>query len=154
MDPNNSVIKKLWCCFLTEHSKEVNMLQFFLVCAIVVSYVAFCFVIICSLSLLFFVHQKVCAPWLWYFLGMFTYFIPTSIFGFLTSNLSIRTADFLLLTSAFYIHTFNFQLLIFTLQFLSFYFQLTTFMFMTSHYENMPILIYWKFYHQKMKIFR
>ena len=23
-----------------------------------------------------------------------------------------------------------------------------------SHYENMPIQIYWKFYHQKMKIFR
>ena len=22
------------------------------------------------------------------------------------------------------------------------------------HYENMPIQIYWKFYHQKMKIFR
>ena len=24
----------------------------------------------------------------------------------------------------------------------------------TKHYENMPIQIYWKFYHQKMKIFR
>ena len=24
----------------------------------------------------------------------------------------------------------------------------------TNHYENMPIQIYWKFYHQKMKIFR
>ena len=23
-----------------------------------------------------------------------------------------------------------------------------------KHYENMPILIYWKFYHLKMKIFR
>ena len=23
-----------------------------------------------------------------------------------------------------------------------------------SHYENMPIQIYWKFYHQKMKLFR
>ena len=23
-----------------------------------------------------------------------------------------------------------------------------------QHYENMPIQIYWKFYHQKMKIFR
>ena len=23
-----------------------------------------------------------------------------------------------------------------------------------THYENMPIQIYWKFYHQKMKIFR
>ena len=23
-----------------------------------------------------------------------------------------------------------------------------------GHYENMPIQIYWKFYHQKMKIFR
>ena len=23
-----------------------------------------------------------------------------------------------------------------------------------SRYENMPIQIYWKFYHQKMKIFR
>ena len=23
-----------------------------------------------------------------------------------------------------------------------------------KHYENMPIQIYWKFYHQKMKIFR
>ena len=22
------------------------------------------------------------------------------------------------------------------------------------HYENIPIQIYWKFYHQKMKIFR
>ena len=22
------------------------------------------------------------------------------------------------------------------------------------HYENMPIQIYWKFYHQQMKIFR
>ena len=24
----------------------------------------------------------------------------------------------------------------------------------TYHYENKPIQIYWKFYHQKMKIFR
>ena len=24
----------------------------------------------------------------------------------------------------------------------------------TYYYENMPIQIYWKFYHQKMKIFR
>ena len=24
----------------------------------------------------------------------------------------------------------------------------------TLHYENMPIQVYWKFYHQKMKIFR
>ena len=24
----------------------------------------------------------------------------------------------------------------------------------TNHYENKPIQIYWKFYHQKMKIFR
>ena len=23
-----------------------------------------------------------------------------------------------------------------------------------KHYENMPIQIYWKFYHKKMKIFR
>ena len=23
----------------------------------------------------------------------------------------------------------------------------------SNHYENMPIQIYWKFYHQKMKIF-
>ena len=23
-----------------------------------------------------------------------------------------------------------------------------------THYENVPIQIYWKFYHQKMKIFR
>ena len=23
-----------------------------------------------------------------------------------------------------------------------------------SHYEDMPIQMYWKFYHQKMKIFR
>ena len=25
---------------------------------------------------------------------------------------------------------------------------------LTKHYENMPVQIYWKFYHQKMKIFR
>ena len=26
--------------------------------------------------------------------------------------------------------------------------------FQCNHYENTPIQIYWKFYHQKMKIFR
>ena len=27
-------------------------------------------------------------------------------------------------------------------------------MFFALHYEDMPIQIYWKFYHQKLKIFR
>ena len=31
---------------------------------------------------------------------------------------------------------------------------LFAFMHTLYHYENMPIQIYWKFYHQKMKIFR
>ena len=35
------------------------------------------------------------------------------------------------------------------------YTSISTFRHITSkHYENMPIQIYWKFYHQKMKIFR
>ena len=29
-----------------------------------------------------------------------------------------------------------------------------TFRHTNKHYENMPIQIYWKFYHQKMKVFR
>ena len=31
---------------------------------------------------------------------------------------------------------------------------LTFQLYKSTHYENMPIQIYWKFYHQKMKIFR
>ena len=34
------------------------------------------------------------------------------------------------------------------------YFVLVNILFKIKRYENMPIQIYWKFYHQKMKIFR
>ena len=41
-----------------------------------------------------------------------------------------------------------------TFMFALFCIYIKNFVTVRTHYENMPIQMYWKFYHQKMKIFR
>ena len=58
----------------TDSFKVVPLLQFFCLCASVfVAFVLSFFLCVCVSSLLLLVPRKVCASWLWHFLGILTY---------------------------------------------------------------------------------